>query len=84
MDTKTTKTMHFINCGVVKRDVTNADSTVDVPRGVAPCGEQQTTADLPADDSDVVLFDARNQQIRPLLTRMTVAEALDDSLGPRR
>ena len=37
-----------------------------------------------ADDSDIVLVDTRGRQITPLPTRMTVAEALEDSLGPRR
>lgn len=62
--------------------VTNADGTVDVPR-VARSGEQQATADRPVDDGDVVLLDTRGRQVNPLPTRMTAAEALEDSLGPR-
>ena len=36
------------------------------------------------DDGDLVLFDTGGRQINPLPTRMTVAEALEDGLGPGR
>ena len=66
--------------GAAMRDATNADGFLGAPRGVARSDERQATAD----DGDVVLFDIRGRQVNPLPTTMTVAEALDDSLGPRR
>jgi hypothetical protein len=75
--------MYSMNDGAVTCDVANVDGVVDTPRGVVRSGDQQATADRPADDDVVVLLDTRGQQVNPLPTRMTVAEALDDSLGPR-
>jgi len=71
------------NEGAVAREARNANGALGTPRGGAWGGERQPTAGRPADD-DVVLVDARDQQVNPLLTTMTVAEALEDSLGPRR
>lgn len=73
-----------MNDGAVTRDVTNADGTMEAPRGRARSGAQRATADRPADDGDGVLFDTTGRQVNPLPTKMTLAEALDDSLGPRR
>jgi hypothetical protein len=69
-----------MNDGAKTPDVRNA---LDAPRGVAQGGEQQPTVSR-STDNDIVLFDTRGRQINPLPTRMTVAEALEDSLGPRR
>jgi hypothetical protein len=71
-----------MNEGAMTHDATNADGALKAPRRVARSGRQQPTADLPV-DGDVVLFDTRGQQIDPLPTTMTVAEALDDALGSR-
>jgi hypothetical protein len=71
------------NEGTVGRVARRADGTLGTSRSVAQSGERQPTAGRPADD-DVVLFDARDRQVNPLPTTMTAAEALEDSLGPRR
>jgi len=71
-----------MNDGAVKRDVWNVDGALDVRSGGGRSGEQQPTTDWPADDN-IVLFNTRGQQINPLPTMMTAAEALEDSLGPR-
>jgi hypothetical protein len=70
--------MHPMNEGSLTPDVRNADGAPAAPRGVARGGHR--TAD---DDGDGVLFDTRGQQINPLPTAMTVAEALEDTLGSR-
>lgn len=68
-----------MNDGAVTCDVANVYETVDAPRGK----QQATTTDRTRDDGDIVLVDTRGQQINPLPTRMTVAETLEDALGPR-
>ncbi len=72
-----------MNEGSMTHDVTNADGALEAPRCVARSSGRQPAADRPVDDGDVVLFDTRGRQVNPLPTRMTVAEALEDSFGPR-
>jgi len=72
-----------MNEGTVTHDVTNADEPLITPRRVARSG-RQPMAERTVDDGDAVLCDTGGQQISPLPTTMTVAEALEDSLGPRR
>jgi len=72
-----------MNDGAVTRDVIDADGAVDAPRGIARRGEQRATADR-RNEVIFVGVDARGRQINPLPTTMTAAEALEDSLGPRR
>ena len=77
------KEMHPMNEGAMPRDERSIDGALDAQRSVARSGERQPAADRSADDG-IVLLDTRGQQINPLLTTMTAAEALEDSLGPRR
>lgn len=67
-----------MDASATARLVTNADDVLADPSSVARSDR------LTDDASDVVLFDTRDRQINPLRTTMTVAEALEDSLGPRR
>jgi len=76
-----------MNEAAMTHDVTNADGALEAPCRVARSGKQPRAADRlvdDLDDGDVVLCDARGEQINPMLTTMTVAAALDDALGPRR
>ena len=67
-----------MNASAAVRAVMSTDDTLADPRGVAR-SEQLTD-----DDDDDVLVDTRGRQVKPLPTKMTAAEALEDSLGPRR
>lgn len=56
-------------------------------RMISPNGQEAQEARTPSrrvgSSADVVLFDTRGRQVNPLPTTMTVAEALEDTLGPR-
>ena len=77
-------TEEAMNEGAMTCDAMNADGALETPRRVARNGRQQLAAAWPVDDVDAVLCDTRGQQINRMPITMTVAEALDDALGPRR
>lgn len=54
-------------------------AAVSASRSPEPRNRDQAT-----DEESYVVVDARGQQVNGLPTTMTVAEALEDSLGPRR
>jgi hypothetical protein len=66
-----------MNASAAARTMMNVDEALADQRDGA-------RREQPTDDGDAVLFDTRGQQLNPLPTTMTTAEALEDSLGPRR
>ena len=54
--------------GAMTRDATNADGALGTPLGDVRSGEQQPTADRPADEAILVVVDTRGWQINPLRT----------------
>ena len=77
-------TEEAMNEGSMTHDVTNTNGALVAPRCVAWSSGRQPAADRPVDEVTFVVVDTRGRQINPLSTTMTVAEALDDALGPRR
>lgn len=73
------KKVHPMNKGAMTPDARNADGALAEPRGVVRGGYRPAN-----DDGDAVLFDTRGRQVNPLPTRMTVVEAREEALGPRR